>query len=368
MTDARMPLARCAISFRHPPRANGQSPRYAIAAKVKPFIVFLGLVTSIASGSSVEAIDIDLNPDPVQRRIATVDNPDDYITSSFNGVARLAGQEDKFHSCSGSLLKTGLHLLTAGHCVFDFKPQDFVLDFGEVKLSAAKFFIHPEYKHSFVTNDIAIVELTTEAPQQLTRYDIYRDSNEIGKVFNLVGYGAFGTGDRGAGLSLADFDYQKRLGENTYDAPGELLNGFIPDFPVLPDTQLAYDFDNGRPENDAFGVVFGSEYVNLGLGLNEVNSALGDSGSPNFIDGLIAGITSYGFGADYSDRLLSTDVTPTVTDSSFGEFSVDTRVSFYADWIDSIVQTNNSVSIPEPNTMTGLIIFSVGFLLNRKSF
>ncbi|MCU0534747.1 MAG: trypsin-like serine protease [Hydrococcus sp. Prado102] len=328
MTDARMPPARY------------------IASKVRPFLIFLGLVTNLASASQVEAASLNAS---VQRRMATVGNPDDRITSGFNGVARLAGQEKNFHSCAGSLLKTGLHLLIAGHCVFDFKPQDFVLDFGEVKLSATKFFIHPEYEHSIVSNDIAIIELTTKAPQQLTRYDIYRDSNEIGKVFSLVGYGAFGTGDRGAGLSLADFDYQKRVGENTYDAPGELLNGLMP-FPVLPDTQLAYDFDNGRPENDAFGVVFGSEYANLGLGLKEVNSALGDSGSPNFIDGAIAGITSYGFGADWGDRLLSTDVTPTITDSSFGEFSVDTRVSYYADWIDRIVQNNNSASIPEPRT------------------
>ncbi|AFY76984.1 Trypsin [Pleurocapsa sp. PCC 7327] len=342
MTDARMPPVRCAIAF-------------------------LGLLTCLGSGSQAAAANLNLKTSPVQRRIATVSHPDDYITSVFNGVARLAGQESNRHSCAGSLLKTGLHLLTAGHCVFEFKPQDFVLDFGEIKLSAAQFFIHPEYEHSIVANDIAIIELITKAPQQLTRYDIYRDNNEIGKVFNLVGYGAFGTGDRGAGLSLADFDYQKRLGKNTYDASGELLNGLIPDFPILPGT-LAYDFDNGRPENDAFGVVFGSQYANLGLGLKEVNSALGDSGSPNFIDGLIAGITSYGFGANYSDRLLSTDLTPTRTDSSFGEFSVDTRVSFYARWIDSVLQNNNSVSIPEPSPLTGLAIVSAGFLLKRNKY
>lgn len=341
--------------------------RHANAAKVRLLVVFLGLVASIASGSQVGATTFHSQTSLVQRRIATVDNPNDYITSGFNGVARLAGQESNRHSCAGSLLKTGLHLLTAGHCVFEFKPQDFVLDFGEIQLSAAQFFIHPEYEHSIAANDIAIIELTTKAPQQLTRYEIYRDNNEIGKVFNLVGYGAFGTGDRGAGLSPADFDYQKRLGQNTYDASGELLNGLIPDFPILPGT-LAYDFDNGLPENDAFGIVFGSQYANLGLGLEEVNSALGDSGSPNFIDGLIAGITSYGFGANYSDRLLSTDLTPTRTDSSFGEFSVDTRVSFYARWIDSVLQNNNSVSIPEPRPLTGLAIVSTGFLLKRNKY
>jgi hypothetical protein len=351
MIDERMPLAR-----------------YANAAKIGPFVVFLGLVASITSASQVGATTFNRETNSVQRRIATVGNPDDYITSGFNGVARLAGQESNFRSCSASLLKTGLHLLCAAHCLFEMKPQDYVVDFGEIKLSAAQFFIHPEYENSNLANDIAIIELTTQAPQQLTRYDIYRDSNEIGKIFNLVGYGAFGTGDRGAGLSLADFDYQKRVGANTYEATGELLNGLTQNFPVIPDdTQLAYDFDSGRPENDAFGVVFGSDRANLGLGLNEVNSAPGDSGSPNFIDGLIAGITSYGFGADYSDRLLSTDVTPTVTDSSFGEFSVDTRVSFYAEWIDSVLQNNNSTSIPEPRTITGLIIVGAGILLKRKS-
>jgi Trypsin len=361
MADARMLPA-------HPPRtiARRATPK-PIAIKVKPFVVFLGLLASVASASQVGATTLNLKTSPGQRRVATVGNPEDYITSGFQGVARLAGQENNFRSCSASLLKTGLHLLSAAHCLFSMKPQDYIIDFGEAKLSAAQFFIHPEYEDSNLANDIAIIELTTQAPQQLTRYDIYRNSNEIGKDFNLVGYGALGTGDRGAGLSLADFDYQKRFGSNTYEATGELLNGLTQNHPVIPDeTKLAYDFDSGRAENDAFGVIFGSEYVNLGLGLNEVNSSPGDSGSPNFIDGLIAGITSYGFGADYSDRMLSTDVTPTITDSSFGEFSVDTRVSFYADWIDSIVQNNNAASIPEPRLITGLVIVGAGFLLKRN--
>jgi hypothetical protein len=336
-----------------------------VGIKVRSLVIFVGLLASIADSSQVEAVNSSSPKSLVQRRIATVGNPDNYMTSGFNGVARLAGQESQNRSCAASLLNTGLHLLTASHCIFGFNPPDYVLNFGEIRLSAAKYFIHPEYNHSKVANDIAIIELASEAPKFLTRYDIYPNNDEVGKIFNLVGYGALGTGEGGAGLSPADFDYQKRVGQNSYDALGEILDGLIPGFSILPGTQLAYDFDSGRPEQDAFGVVFGSEYADLGLGLNEVNSALADSGAPTFIDGAIAGITSYGFGADLSKNLLLTDVTPTVTDSGFGEISVDTRVSFYAAWIDSVLRGDNPVSIPEPSPLAGLTIVGASFLLKR---
>ena len=42
-----------------------------------------------------------------------------------------------------------------------------------------------------------------------------------------------------------------------------------------------------------------------------------------------------------SDVYSNTDVTPGVLDSSFGEISVDVRVSTYADWIDAAVVGSN---------------------------
>ena len=81
--------------------------------------------------------------------------------------------------------------------------------------------------------------------------------------------------------------------------------------------------------NDAYGVFFGIN--DLGLGDDEVNSASGDSGGPIFIDGKIAGVTSWGFTPGTPPDVLSG------VNSSFGEFSSDARVSINAAWIDSIV-------------------------------
>ncbi len=307
---------------------------------------------------------------PVQQRIATVDDPDNHITTGFDGIARLFGPP--FHTCGASLLSTGKHVLTAGHCLFSFdtglqySTTDFTLDFGNgLLLTPERFYVRPDFDLFRVDNDIAIIELPEVLPATIARYDIYRDSDEFGQIGTKVGFGGHGTGDTGVPVIPESFDDQKRVGQNVYDAPGELLNGLIPGFSILPGTQLAYDFDNGLAENDAFGTVFGADFVDLGLGINEVNSALGDSGGPTFINGLIAGLTSYGFGGDLSVDLLGTDVTPNITDSSFGEISVDTRVSAYAKWIDNVLADGNT-SIPEPGAVTGMFAVGMGLLLKRK--
>jgi hypothetical protein len=93
------------------------------------------------------------------------------------------------------------------------------------------------------------------------------------------------------------------------------------------DKQLVYDFDSGVAANDA-SAKYGE--ADLGLGDIEAISAPGDSGGPTFIDGLIAGITSYGFEHD------STDSNNDPFDVSFGAVAVDTRVASFAKWIDDM--------------------------------
>ena len=93
---------------------------------------------------------------------------------------------------------------------------------------------------------------------------------------------------------------------------------------------LLYDFDNGLAENDAFGVFFGNS--DLGLGIEEVSSAFGDSGGPTIVDGKITGVTSYILSLTIGSK--TSDITGKL-DSSFGEFSGDTRVSKYTHFIDN---------------------------------
>lgn len=360
----------------------------SISTKVRYLITAstVGLIASFSTVLEAKATALSSASGTIQPRLATFASPENYLTSGFDGVAQLVN--NSFGFCNGSLLNTGLHVLTAAHCLDEQSdPLNINVNFDDdISIGTSNFFIYPEYDSLQSFNDIAIIELASEAPANISRYDIYRNSDEVGRVGQKVGTGAFGTGSTGVGTSPEFFDDQRRTGQNRYDALGEIINGIIPSLePIPPGTQLAYDFDSGLPENDAFGLVFGEQYADLGLGVNEVNSALGDSGSPTFIDGLIAGVTSYGFGADFSSNLLASDLTP-LTDSSFGEISVDTRVSFYASWIDNILGIfegedggvgegeveveigvgETPTSIPQSTTVSGLMVLGTGLLLKRK--
>lgn len=339
-----------------------------ILTKVKKYVALsaIGLIATLTANQRAEAI-------------ATVDDPDKHLTTDFNGVGRLFGPS--FYTCGASVLGTGRHLLTAAHCAFNsFTGElydlntELKLDLGldelglDETVNIDKFILHPEYSIFDGNNDIAIIELAEELPAEIDRYDIYRGDDEFGQIGYKVGYGGHGTGLEG--VSLFDpkaFDSQKRVGQNVYEAGGDIFNGlfeipYFPDFSLLPETTLSYDFDSGLAKNDVFGQLFGSEFpelVNLGLGVNEVRSVWGDSGGPMLINGQIAGITSLGFGDNWIPALEGIDLIPD-TNSSFGEIAVDTRVSYYADWIDK-------VTVPEPSTLVGLIsVVGAGSILKRK--
>ncbi|MEZ6069728.1 MAG: trypsin-like serine protease [Pirellulales bacterium] len=287
-------------------------------------------------GMSSRSFDEALNnvaPESVQPRIVTTGDPADYVVTTgqgFDGVVALEYPAfGNFEFCTGSLLLTGQHILTAAHCVAGLAPEDVVIRFdlpsGPVRLGVSEILVHPGYSNYAEGNDIAVLTLSSFAPSAAERYDIYRGSDEVGKVSTKVGYGRHGTGTEGD----TDSDGRKRSGQNIYDAVGDILVGTQYDFGQILGTQLAYDFDNGDAQNDFFGQEFG--IGDTGLGDNEVTSAPGDSGGPTFIDGLIAGVTSYGFGGS---GFVPTDVDEFLN-SSFGEASVDARVSTYATFIDT---------------------------------
>lgn len=261
---------------------------------------------------------------------------------AFDGVVKLTvGRPGGTVTCTGVLLNNGRDILTAAHCLTDDQGNLvatssfslFQTAYDSASLPSNSFTVHPGWDGEFNTgNDIAIVHLGQLAPLGATAYEIYRGSDEVGQDVYKVGYGLSGTGITGDDLPAGT----RRSGMNTYDALGDVFTGVL-DTPPLPGSQLVYDFDDGSAAHDAFeffGLMLGTRHIdNLGLGDDEVLAAPGDSGGPTFINNQIAGITSYGLRLD-NFAGNSSDIDGT-RNSSFGEFVFDTRVSYYADWIDA---------------------------------
>jgi len=205
------------------------------------------------------------------------------------------------------------------------------------------------------------------APAGVTGYSIYR-GDAVGDQFRIVGSGTAGTGNTGytinAGFNLSN----RRTGLNRYDFSftdpewGGFWNGY---FGTASPNVYVSDFDNGLAANDASCVLAslfglgGPKFCDLGLGLNEVSTGGGDSGGPEFVNGQIASVTSFGltWGTQTGDLDNSLNGT-------FGEFAGYTRTDINASWIDSVVT-------PEPISLmllaTGLVLMGgVGVVRRRR--
>ncbi|MBR4750121.1 MAG: trypsin-like serine protease, partial [Thermoguttaceae bacterium] len=229
---------------------------------------------------------------------------------------------------TGSLLTSRYHVLTAAHVVCDdngapVDPREeyvyctFETAQGIVRIRVEEIYVHPTYAGDPSDNqvDLAVLVLSSAAPSSLRGYDLYTGNSEVGQTVTFVGYGTYGDvmdaedTTRGVGV--------KHEGQNVYE-----LTGASFEESGNPNT-LVYDFDDGTYANDYLGNYYGIR--NLGLGLDEAITAPGDSGSPTFINGQIAGVCSYG--SDFSgDGLFGP-----------GNYQVDVRVSAYVDWINSVI-------------------------------
>jgi hypothetical protein len=339
LTFMRMGFFLCLISAAALATPIYHYERDGVRAMVRPHIVGSGNIDAVP-------------PDPNYRTPPG---------SGYDGVGALLLETSLGDFlCSGSLLSSGQHVLTAAHCVTD--------PFGNNSLygGSAFFFpnptgteiiplsgvsIHPGWTGDLVAgNDIAIIELASAATAGAQRYEIYTSTDEISKTYNVAGFGLRGSFGQGDTIPAG----ARRQGKNTWDAT-------LSDIGFGGSNVLMADFDSGLPANDGFRFFFGFP-PHLGLGFDEVSTAPGDSGGPSFLNGKVAAITSFGATFSFMDG-SSSDISPGILNSSWGEFDGMTRVSNYVDWING---PHTFVLIPEPGTLLLCGIALLGALAWRR--
>lgn len=265
--------------------------------------------------------------------------------------------------------------------------------------------------------DLAVLRLNGDVPVGTKILQLY-DGNPLGKTAEHISYGTRGTGASGGniGVDLTAL-FEGRKGSNVYDGTYEgifqdLLNGFLPTpgslelLNLVQNSQLVYDFDPLQAVTDlfwggpldgisfwkaladfnynafscpvgtiipGFGTCTGTELINdeidlafFGASLGEIESLIdgGDSGGAALIDGMVAGIHSFGttLGTNFCNRFINKPDVLCGNNSSFGEVAGDTNVAAYLRWIRSAA----GLPVPEPSTLALLFAGMLGMGLARR--
>jgi hypothetical protein len=238
-------------------------------------------------------------------------------------------------------------VLTAAHCIggapgtTSASFTDSGANTGSYGVSG--FLIHPSYTGDALSQvDLALVYLTSPLATWVTIYELYNGPDEVGQIYQVAGWGARAS-NGGLQGSAGAAGGALRVGNNLWDGTLVPFAPYLPPGPLRNDL-LVSDFDDGTEPNNSWLVYFpGLGLTNDGVP-NEATIGPGDSGSPSFLGGRVAGITSF-----------NATFTAPVT-GAFGEFNAMTRVSSHLEWINANAGTSQ---VPEPGTfgITALALY-----------
>ena len=210
----------------------------------------------------------------------------------------------------GATLISAHWALTAAHCVSETllgstieKGEEFQVEISNSERNIDLIIIHPDFVSQHVPEvDLALLHFGEEVnfPKPIP---VNTESNELGEIITLVGWGYFGLGTVGRQYD----DGSKRRAQNRV---------------TRADQQLRTVFDDPR--------ISGRETLPL-----EGTLGLGDSGGPAFLEyseGLVIAGVSVGEveGAEFSEE----------SQGQYGSVAVFERLSIHAEWINSVINSD----------------------------
>ena len=250
----------------------------------------------------------------------------------YPGVGRVTWDQGGFGNSASATYIGGGWILTAAHVadgtnntgggISNFK---FLLGANTYTANAGNFFVPSGWNGNLNTGqDIGLVHLTSSP--NVPAANLYSQTDELGHIGTIVGYGYGGRGSNGYNSFTPDL---KRAGNNVLDVYGGAANvtGYSSNLVFM-------DFDNpGSVADSSWGSTTPLPY--------EFLSTLGDSGGGLFINvngiDYLAGVDSVGTAVDGN------------INSDYGDMAGFTRVSQFIAWIQSttgLSLTQNTPVLP----------------------